>query len=104
MKKRVVAGSLVDIGRTVLKAGERAPRVPDDTAQVPLEMKVKGILLRDGYVGKEAEIETPVGRRMKGTLLEAFPTYTHRFGQPIPELTPIGRELRALLKSRGGPR
>jgi 2-amino-4-ketopentanoate thiolase alpha subunit len=102
MKKRVAAGSLVDIGRTVLKAGARAPRVPDDTAGVPLEMKVKGILCADGNIGEEVEIETPVGRRMKGTLLEACPAYTHCFGPPVPELALIGRELRALLESRGG--
>ena len=102
VKKSVAAGSLVDIGRIVLRAGERAPRIPDDTAGVPLEMKVKGILLTDGQVGEEVEIETPIGRRLQGTLLETEPACTHGFGPPVPELALIGRELRALLKRRGG--
>jgi sulfur transfer protein SufE len=34
-------GDWVQVYRVVLEAGERAPQVPEDTAKVPLEMKVK---------------------------------------------------------------
>lgn len=93
----ITKGTLVDIGVLILKAGERAPQVPEDTQGVDLEMRVKGILTADAEPGAVAEIETPVGRRIRGTLLAANPAYTHDFGAPVPALIPIGRELRALL-------
>ena len=102
MSRRVAAGRLVDIGIVVLQAGERAPQVPEDTAAVDLEMKVRGRLTAEAEIGAPAEIETPTGRRIGGTLLTADPEYTHRFGAPIPELTPIGGELRRLLREGRG--
>jgi len=95
-------GTLVDLGVTILKAGERAPQVPADTANVNLEMKVKGILTSDAKMGEEAEIETPIGRKIKGRVLEANPEYTHKYGSPIPELSPIGKEIREILNKSGG--
>jgi hypothetical protein len=71
--------------------------VPDDTKQVPLEMKVKGFLVADAVVGEEATITTTTGRTLTGRLTEVNPAYTHQFGSPIPELLPIGRELRTIL-------
>ena len=101
---KIPAGSLVDIGIVVLPAGQRAPQVPEDTQQVDLKMRVKGRLLKEAEIGAEAEVETPIGRRMHGRLLSANPEYTHNFGAPVPELTPIGRELRALLAAEEGER
>ncbi len=98
---KIPAGSLVDISLVVLPAGQRAPQVPEDTQQVDLEMRVKGRLLSAAEPGDSVEIETPIGRRMHGRLLAANPAYTHNFGEPIPELTPIGRELRAILAEQG---
>ena len=97
----IAKGTLVDIGVTILKAGERAPQVPEDTQKVDLTMRVKGILAADAREGDTVEIETPIGRKMTGILLAANPAYTHDFGAPIPELTPIGRELRELLAQEG---
>lgn len=94
---KILAGSLVDIRIVVLPAGERAPQVPEDTQKVDLELKVKGRLLEEAEIGAEVEIETPIGRRMRGRLEAANPAYTHHFGAPIPELSSVGRELRALL-------
>ena len=62
MNELIDKGSWVEIHQTVLPAGERAPRVPDDTRQVPLEMRVKGFLVAPAAIGEVAEIETATGR------------------------------------------
>jgi hypothetical protein len=101
MAEPIAQGTWVEIHRIVLAAGNRAPQVPDDTQQVPLEMRVKGFLAAPAALGEEAEILTPAGRRLQGTLKEINPAYTHGFGPPIPMLSSIGREVRALLRGRG---
>ena len=93
-------GAWVEIRQLVLSAGERAPQVPDDTRQVPLEMRVKGFLVTAAAVGDQAEILTPAGRRLRGTLSAINPAYSHGFGPPIAELGAIGCEVRALLQRR----
>lgn len=101
MADLVAKGTWVEIYRIVLPAGERAPQVPPDTAHVPLEMRVKGFLTESAAVGAQAEILTAAGRRLRGTLVEINPAYTHGFGAPVPELTAIGGEVRAMLQQRG---
>ena len=44
---------------------------------------------------------TPAGRRLRGTLTAVNPAYTHGFGEPLPELSAIGGEVRAMLRERG---
>jgi len=94
-------GTWVEIYRVVLPAGERAPQVPEDTQQLPLEMRVKGFLVGAAALGNEVEIETSTGRRLRGTLSEINPAYRHTFGAPIPELSTIGGEVRSILRGRG---
>ncbi|MFH1091919.1 MAG: 2-amino-4-oxopentanoate thiolase subunit OrtA [Pseudomonadota bacterium] len=101
MPERAEKDTWVEIHNLVLEKGQRAPQVPEDTQQVPLEMKVKGFLLQAADVGQEAEIITPAGRRLKGILTQVNPAYTHMFGRPIPELASVGREVRAILQERG---
>jgi len=101
MAERVAKGTWVEIRRIVLASGERAPQVPEDTQGVPLEMRVKGFLVQPACLGEEAEVETPAGRRLQGKLVEVNPAYTHGFGPPIPELSAIGGEVRAILCERG---
>lgn len=102
MAERVRAGAWVEVHRVLLEPGQRAPRVPEDTRGVPLELRAKGFLLRDARPGEEVEIETTTGRRLRGTLREENPPYAHGFGPPLPELLAIAAELRALLRSRDG--
>ena len=104
MAEAVAKGTWVEIHRIVLGPGERAPHLPEDTRQVPLEMRVKGFLYRSATVGGEAEIVTPAGRHLRGTLKLVNPAYTHSFGPPIAALLPIGGEVRAILRknARGG--
>jgi hypothetical protein len=101
MAERIAQGTWVEIHRIVLAPGERAPHLPEETRSVPLEMRVKGFLAVPACLGEEVEIETPAGRRLRGRLVEVNPAYTHGFGPPIPELSMIGGEIRAILRGRG---
>ena len=100
MTERIGKGVWVEIHDIVLEPGERAPQVPEDTARVPLEMRVKGFLAEPAAVGEEAEIVTAAGRRLRGRLSAVNPAYQHGFGPPIHELSTIGQELRRLLAER----
>jgi hypothetical protein len=97
----IAAGTWVEIHRTVLPPDARASHLPEDTRQVPLEMRVKGFLVAPAALGAEAEIVTPAGRRLEGTLTAARPAYSHGFGPPIPELSAVGVEVRTRLRERG---
>jgi hypothetical protein len=101
--ERVREGTWVELHRIVLAPGERATRLPEETRRVPLEMRVKGTLAHDANLGDEAEIVTAAGRRLRGTLAEVNPAYTHGFGTPAPELHWVGAELRALLEGEEAP-
>jgi hypothetical protein len=100
MPERLAKGTWVEIHGVVLPAGERAPQVPEDTAGVPLEMRAKGFLVGPAEIGSDAEITTTTGRPLRGRLAAANPPYDHGFGEPLPELLQIGREVRAILRAR----
>jgi len=101
MAERLAKGTWVEIHAVVLAAGARAPRVPADTARVPLEMRAKGFLTAAAELGAEAEVRSVTGRRLRGTVVAANPAYDHGFGAPVPELMAIGGEVRAILRKRG---
>ena len=101
MTELIKKGTWVEIHTIVLPAGERAPQIPEDTQLVSLEMRVKGFLVESRSLNDEVEIVTAVGRHLRGTLIEVNPAYTHQFGAPIPELSIIGGEVRAILRERG---
>ena len=103
MAEYIEIGTWVEIHRIVLPGGQRAPQVPEETQQVPLEMRVKGFLAQRASLGDEVEIVTSAGRRLRGVLTEVNPAYTHSFGTPVPELLRIGHEVRSMLgNTRGG--
>lgn len=101
MGERLAKGTWVEIHAVVLPAGERAPQVPEDTARVPLEMRAKGFLVEATEIGAEADVLTTTGRRLRGTVTAANPSYDHGFGAPLPELLEIGGEVRAILRKLG---
>jgi hypothetical protein len=101
MTELVAHGTWVEIHKIALDAGKRTAQLPEDTRQVPLELRVKGFLVADAAMGDEAEIETPTGRRLRGRLVATNPAYSHSFGPPIPELSSIGGEVRAILREQG---
>ncbi|MFA5637712.1 MAG: 2-amino-4-oxopentanoate thiolase subunit OrtA [Anaerovoracaceae bacterium] len=90
--------SWVRIRKVILTPEERAPQVPDDTKKVPLEMWTKGFLLEDAKIGDEVTVETVTGRRETGKLIEVNPAYNHSFGNFIPELLQIDKQVRQLLE------
>ncbi|MCF6097370.1 2-amino-4-ketopentanoate thiolase [Thermovorax subterraneus] len=90
-------GTWVQIHKVVLKPEERSARLPDDTKKVPLEFRLKGFLTHDANLGDEVEIETLIGRKVRGKLVKINPMYDHGFGRPVPELLSIGMELRKIL-------
>lgn len=100
MTEKAAKHTWVEIHRIILQPGQRAPQVPDDTQQVPLEMKAKGFLVHDATIGEQVEILTPAGRTLKGMLTVINPAYIHTFGAPIAELSAIGNEVRAILNGR----
>jgi hypothetical protein len=100
MTSRADKGTWVEVHHIILEPRQRAPQTPSDTRQVPLEMKVKGTLVRDAVIGADAEIITSSGRRVVGTLIAINPAYCHGYGAPIPELSHIGSELREILRKK----
>lgn len=96
--KECKKGQWVEISKMILEAGRRAKGVPEDTGCVPLMCWIGGWAVTGGIVGKEIEIVTPVGRKVKGILAEVNPSYQHSFGPVVPELAGIGQELSGLLK------
>ncbi len=92
-------GDWVRVYNIVLESEERAPQVPNDTKKVPLEMWDKGFLLNEeAKIGDEVEVETYIGRRIKGKLIEVNPFYDHDYGKCVPELLFIGKQLRSILE------
>lgn len=91
-------GDWVRIHKVVLKAEERTAKLPEDTKVCDLEMWTKGTLLSDAESGDEVEIETIVGRREKGELVEVNPYYTHSYGVFVPEIIEIDKQLREIMK------
>jgi hypothetical protein len=91
-------GDWVQVYRVILEAGERAPQVPEDTARVPLEMKVKGVLVDEkAERGDQVTIETAAGRKLEGKLVAVNPAYDVGYGPPPGELRSVGTELRRFL-------
>lgn len=98
MKAQTVkAGTWVQVETIVFEPEERTGHLPEDTRQVPLQMWVKGYLKADGEIGEVVSIETAIGRELQGKLIAVNPPYVHTFGRPVPELLPIGNELRKLI-------
>lgn len=95
-------GDWVRIHDIVLEAKNRAYNLPEDTKKVNLEMWVKGFLLNDfARVGDLVEIETYIGRKVRGYLVEINPYFDHDYGKFIPEILYIGRQAREMLEKGG---
>ena len=92
-------GDWVRIHSVLMEAGDRAPGIPEDTSKVPYELWDKGFLISDkAEIGDAVEIETITGRNIKGKLLETNPSYDHDFGEFIPEILMIDRQLKNIMR------
>ena len=96
----VPAGSWVEIRQVVLRAGERAPNVPANTAGVDFVARIRGFLQTDAPMGGNATVRTLVGRGVTGRLTDVNPRNPADFGDPVPELLRVGGEAR---RSLDGP-
>jgi len=96
---RCKTGDWVEIERVLLEPGDRSSSLPPETADKPLVMWVKGFARGDAAIGDDVEVETMSGRVVSGKLSAVSPGYTHTFGSPIPELTAVGKDLRARLEA-----
>ena len=94
---RCKAGDWVEVERVLLEPSDRSPNLPPETADKPLMVWVKGFAQADAGPGDEVTVETMTGRLVTGRLSAVNPGYFHTFGQPIPELVTVGRDLRVRL-------
>jgi 2-amino-4-ketopentanoate thiolase alpha subunit len=94
---RAREGDWVEVERTLLDPADRSGNLPPETAEKPLRMWVKGFALGAAALGEEVTIETMTGRHVTGALSTVNPGYFITYGNPIPELTRVGRDLRARL-------
>ncbi|HHX30758.1 MAG TPA: 2-amino-4-ketopentanoate thiolase [Clostridiaceae bacterium] len=81
----------------ILPAGSRAPRLPEDTASVPLIALTRGWLQEDASAGTEVQVTTMSGRTVRGTLTGRPLAPVHGYGDFIPELQEIHCQVRDLL-------
>ena len=105
---RAREGDWVEVECKLLDPADRSKNLPPETAEKPLMMWVKGFALGAAAGGEELTIETITGRKVTGALSAVNPGYYITYGDPIPELTRVGRDLRAQLaawrSSEGGER
>lgn len=90
-------GDWVQVVNTIIEAGARAPQVPEDTKACDLNMWVKGFIQQDAEIGDTVEIITAIGRKVEGKLSEVNPKYVHTYGEFVPELVQIQRQLRGIV-------
>jgi len=95
-------GDWVQIHSIILESGQRAPQVPSETQQVPLEMWCKGFARQSAKIGEELSVTTVIGQELTGVLTAINPRPGHDFGAPVPELLDIGMKLRAKIKEANG--
>ena len=79
-------GTWVQIKLVLLYPDQRSNNIPEVTRLVPLNVWVKGRLIRDGEIGDTVIVLTVTGRFVSGTLEIAHPTYSHNYGDFVPEL------------------
>jgi 2-amino-4-ketopentanoate thiolase alpha subunit len=105
---RARKGDWVEVEVKLLDPADRSKNLPPETAEKPLMMWVKGFSEGEAALGEELTIETITGRKVIGALSDVNPGYYITYGKPIPELTHVGRDLRARLaawrSAEGGER
>jgi hypothetical protein len=87
---KISQNTWVEIEQVVLNPEQRAATLPEDTRKVPYMLRVSGFLLEDAELGQTVRIRTLIGRELSGTLKTVNPSYTHSFGETVPELLDIG--------------
>jgi hypothetical protein len=83
----------------VLRAGERAPNVPPDTAEVDFVARIRGFLTTSASIGDDATVRTLVGREVSGVLTVVNPRNPADYGNPVPDLLELGSQARQALEA-----
>ena len=96
-KIRFKQGEYAVVQEVVLPVGQRAPQVPEDTASTPMLAFTRGWLEQAARAGDRVAVKTMSGRRVEGVLTNLPLAPTHGYGDFIPELQVIHRQVRALL-------
>jgi hypothetical protein len=96
----VTAGTRVAVRLRLLDPGERAPGLPPETAALPYEAIVRGVLVEDAALGEEATVRTAIGRRVAGRLETIEPADTHTFGRPAPALVAMTESIADLQREQ----
>ena len=92
-------GDYVRIKQIILRPEERAPNLPLETRATPLQLWVNGHLVSGpASVGDTVVVETAIGRRLEGELVDVHPRYAHDFGDPQPELLEAARRMQEQLR------
>jgi len=94
----VAPGTRVALRQRLLEPHERAPSLPADSAALPYEALVRGILIEPGELGAQATVRTAAGRMLSGQLEVVEPADTHTFGQPAPALVAVDEAIADLLR------
>ncbi|MDA3936323.1 MAG: 2-amino-4-oxopentanoate thiolase subunit OrtA [Actinomycetota bacterium] len=92
---RCEVGEWVEVERVLLEPADRSPNLPPETASQPMLVWVAGFAMSEADLGDEVSVETMTGRTVTGRLSAINPGYYHTFGDPVPELVRVGRDLRA---------
>jgi len=91
-------GDWVQIRTVILEAKERTARIPEDTQKCDLLQWTKGFLQEENAaIGDEVTVITAVGRTVEGTLVATAPHYTHDFGEFVPEIIQIEKQLKKMM-------
>ncbi len=94
-RTRCVSGEWVEVERVLLEPADRSVNLPPETADKPLTLWISGFAAAAADLGEEVTVETMTGRSEAGRLSAINPGYFHTFGNPVPELVSVGRDLRA---------
>jgi len=95
----VCAGTKVALRQCLLEPAERASLLPRDTAALPYEALIRGILIEAADVGQLASIRTAAGRVLSGRLEVVEPADDHTFGRPPAALVAADEAISALVRS-----
>ena len=102
MKQTAKKNDWVRIMQIILTPEERLDSLPESTKKVPLKCWINGFLQDDtAEPGDMVTVETLIGRKVSGTLYEAWPCYSHGFGRQQPALIHAGNEVRRIMKEAG---
>ncbi len=92
---RCTSGEWVEVERVLLEPADRSANLPPETAEKPMLVWVAGFAVTEAGLGEEVTVETTTGRLVTGRLSAINPGYFHTFGNPLPELIGVGRDLKA---------